>query len=86
MSDMRIAMKDAIQKVLHDFSINDSDKGLVIHYSISAEVVGGDGEIWLKHLSSEDLPCWKEAGMLLSALDDVRAKMRGDTSNYGEEV
>ena len=86
-TEMKLALKDAIQKVLHDFAKDDSDMGLVVHYSCSIEAVGGDGSTWLKHLASDGLSNWQELGMLISASDDVRARMRESTIDYntGEE-
>lgn len=84
-TDMKLALKEAIQKVLHDFARDDSDTGMVIHYSCSMEVMGGDGAIWLKHLASDGLSNWQELGMLISAEDDVRARMRRDTRDYNDE-
>lgn len=84
-AEMKVALREAIQKILHDFAYDDSDRGLVVHYSCSMEVVGSDGRTWLKHLASDGISDWQEAGILISALDDVRARMRQDTIDYNDE-
>ena len=83
--DMKAAMSEALQKVLYDFAQDDSDKGLVVHYSCSIEVLGSDGRTWLKHLASDGLSNWQELGMLVSAEDDIRERMRQDTIDYNHD-
>lgn len=60
---------------MHSVAEHDSEKGIVVHFTLSMEVVGQSGEVWLKHFASPDLSGWLEIGMLTTALDDVRARM-----------
>lgn len=85
LSEKKEAIRIALQTALHDFADDDSDKGLIVHYSVSMEVVGSDGGTWLKHLASDGISSWTELGMLISAEDDVRARMREDTRDYNAE-
>ena len=70
---------DALQRVLYDFAEDDTDKGVLTSFSVSMEVAGADGEMWLKHIASDGCTAWKELGMLISAEDDIRDRMRQKT-------
>ena len=81
LKDKKEALRVALQEALHNFARDDSDKGLIVHYTVSIEVVGSDGNTWLKHLSSDGISAWAELGMLISAQDDIRARMREYSSD-----
>ena len=79
LSGYKTGLREALQECLHVFARDDSDRGLVVHFSVVMEVVGGNGGTWLKHVSSEGISAWTELGMLISAADDVRETMRSST-------
>lgn len=76
LTDKKEALRIALQEALHNFATDDSDRGLIVHYSVSMEVVGSDGNTWLKHIASDGISAWAELGMMISAEDDIRARMR----------
>ena len=73
---------EGIQSALHDFPTDDVDKGILIDWTLSFEIIGADGGTYLKHYSTADVTAWKELGMLISAADDVRARMRAQTTDF----
>ncbi len=84
-TSMREAMHTAIQKVLHDQAQCEGDRGILINWALTLQAVGSGGCPWLRHIASESLASWIEAGMLISALDDVRAQMRENTIDFNSE-
>ena len=76
---MQEAVHDALQGILYTFAEDDTDKGILTAYSISMEVSGADGGIWLKHIASDGNTAWKELGMLVSAEEDIKDRMRTQT-------
>jgi len=48
-----------------------------LDYVVAVEALNEEGEVVLITCSSPSLTPWKHAGMLTSALDDVRDSLRG---------
>ena len=53
------AISDAFQAV----DDHPSDRGVVLSWCVVAEVMGDDGQVWLKSIVSE-MPAWRLIGML----------------------
>ena len=51
------------------------DQGLVTGFVLIAEVMGTDGEHYLRTLASPDTPTWWDLGMVEAAAIDMRAKL-----------
>jgi len=73
--DGREAMRDAITQVFADHADHPSDRGIITGFIVIAEVVGADGDPWLKRIS-DDGPMWRTVGMLTSVNDDLRQALR----------
>lgn len=69
-------MRAAIAGVFTEHAEHTSDRGLITAYIVIAEVIGDDGEPWLKKIS-DDGPAWRHVGMLTAISDDLRDFMRG---------
>ena len=76
---------DGIQSALREFPSDEIDKGILIDWTLSFEMMSPDGGTYLKHYSTADVTAWKELGMLISAADDVRARMRAQTTDLYKE-
>jgi len=75
-----IAMRDAIAHVFADDGDDPSDRGIITGFIVIAEVIGDDGEPYLKRMS-DDGPMWRQVGMLTAISDDLRHALTksGDT-------
>lgn len=71
MTDRSEAMRTALAQVLADNAEHPSDRGLITGFIVIAEVIGDDGDPWLKSIS-DDGPRWRTLGMLTSVSDDLR--------------
>lgn len=68
------AMRKAIAHVFADNDDDPSDRGIITGFIVIAEVVGDDGEPWLKRVN--DGPAWRILGMLTAISDDLRYALR----------
>lgn len=70
------AMRIAIAGVYSKYSPEETtSRGLITNFIVITEVVGDDGESWLRRINS-DGPMWRILGMLISVSDDIRAALR----------
>ena len=84
--EIRDALKEAIQAVFHEHAVDKVEKGFITDWTLTLEMIGSDGEIYLQHITEKKLPPWKELGMLLASQDDVRDRMReSSTDKFFEE-
>lgn len=74
MSERSEAMRTAIAEVFADHAEHPSDRGIITTFVVVAEVMGDDGEPWLKRMS-DDGPLWRQVGMLTAISDDLRYAM-----------
>lgn len=77
-----VAMHAAIAQVFADHAEGPSDRGLITRFIVIAEVIGDDGDPWLKSIG-DDGPNWCKIGMLASISDDLRQALRdsGDSED-----
>ena len=82
-----IAMRDAIAAVFAEHAEHPSDRGLITKFVVIAEVIGDDGEPYLKRVN-DDGPMWRTVGMLTAISDDLRDALRnsGDSSDDDEST
>ena len=74
MSERSEAMRTAIAAVFAEHAEHPSDRGLITGFVVVAEVLGDDGEPWLKRMG-DDGPLWRQVGMLTAVSDDLRYAM-----------
>jgi len=82
MSERSEAMRTAIASVFSSHAEHASDRGLITRFIVIAEVIGDDGEPWLKRIS-DDGPMWSTVGMLTAISDDIRHAMLGAGDSDG---
>lgn len=81
-TERTVAMRSALAGVFAEHAEHPSDRGLITGFIVIAEVMGDDGELWLKRIN-DDGPMWRTLGMLTSISDDLRDALRnsGDSKD-----
>ena len=68
-------MRAAIARHFAEDGDDPSDRGVITGFIVIAEVIGDDGEPYLKRVS-DDGPMWRTVGMLTAISDDLRDALR----------
>jgi hypothetical protein len=50
--------------------------GIVVDWTLTCEIVGNDGEMWLHTLRSHGIAAWKALGMIESHAVDLRTALQ----------
>lgn len=71
------ATRNAIAGLIAEDGTHPSDRGIITNFIVIAEIVGDDGEHWLRHIQGEG-PMWRTLGMITAISDDIRTAMTGN--------
>ena len=75
------AMRAAIAGVYAQHSPEQtSSRGVITGFIVITEVIGDDGQPWLKRIGDEG-PMWRTLGMLTAVSDDLREAMRATNND-----
>lgn len=70
------AMREAIAGVYAKHSPEEtSSRGIITNFIVLTEVVGDDGEYWVRRISDKG-PMWRTLGILDTFSDDIRTALR----------
>jgi len=71
-SDRGDALIAAIQGVLHDHSDDEYDRGIVTDYVACIEVMGADGEPYIRIMRNPRSTLWRSLGLFDAGLTQAR--------------
>lgn len=67
------ALHEAIDRVLKEHADHESDRGVLLSWTVVAEYLGDDGDEYLRMVSNENSVAWRVLGMLEYAAASRRA-------------